>query len=92
MAATEKTRTPHAWKVSGMDCASCVAKVQGALEKLPGVSEVSLSLMSETLRLRLDEAQIKADAVEKRVTGLGYRIARVGEAAPATANQPGRHP
>ena len=92
MAATEKTRTPHAWKVSGMDCASCVAKVQGALEKLPGVSEVSLSLMSETLRLRLDEAQIKADAVEKRVTGLGYRIARLGDAAPATANQPGRHP
>ncbi|SIR53422.1 heavy metal translocating P-type ATPase [Bosea sp. TND4EK4] len=92
MAATEKTQPLHAWKVSGMDCASCVAKVQGAIEKLPGVSEVSLSLMSETLRLRLDEAQTQADAVEKRVSGLGYRIARLGgSAAAATANQPAGH-
>ncbi|WP_420101675.1 heavy metal translocating P-type ATPase [Bosea sp. (in: a-proteobacteria)] len=86
MSATGERRQ-HAWKVGGMDCASCVAKVQGALETLPGVSDVSLSLMSETLRLSLDESQTKADAVEKRVAGLGYRIIRSGETALAPANQ-----
>lgn len=29
------------WQISGMDCASCTAKVRGAVESLPGVSDVS---------------------------------------------------
>ena len=29
-----------AWKVEGMDCGSCVAKIQTALGKLPGVPDV----------------------------------------------------
>jgi Cd2+/Zn2+-exporting ATPase len=91
MATSDQRQQAHAWKVGGMDCASCVAKVQGAIEKLPGVSDVSLSLMSETLRLKLDEAQIQADAVEKRVTGLGYRIVRLGDTPLAPANQEHGH-
>ena len=41
------------WNVSGMDCASCVAKVKGAVERMPGVSEVSVALMAERLSLTL---------------------------------------
>lgn len=65
------------WKIGGMDCASCVAKVRGAVEKLPGVADVNVALMSETLKLRLDEAQTKPDAIEKRVASLGYTISRI---------------
>ncbi|BCB17147.1 heavy metal translocating P-type ATPase [Bosea sp. ANAM02] len=68
-----------AWKIGGMDCASCVAKVRGAVENMPGVTGLNLSLMSETLRLTLDETKTKAEAIEKRVAGLGYSVARIAD-------------
>ncbi|HEV7327523.1 MAG TPA: heavy metal translocating P-type ATPase [Bosea sp. (in: a-proteobacteria)] len=73
MATAAKTETETlSWKVGGMDCASCAAKIRGAVERLPGVSEVRLSVMSETLTLALDESRTRRDAVEKRVASLGY--------------------
>ncbi|HEV2507920.1 heavy metal translocating P-type ATPase [Bosea sp. (in: a-proteobacteria)] len=73
MATAAKTETETlSWKVGGMDCASCAAKIRGAVERLPGVSEVRLSVMSETLTLALDESRTRRDAIEKRVVSLGY--------------------
>jgi Cd2+/Zn2+-exporting ATPase len=73
MATAAKTETETlSWKVGGMDCASCAAKIRGAVERLPGVSDVRLSVMSETLTLALDESRTRRDAIEKRVASLGY--------------------
>ena len=68
------------WKVGGMDCANCATKIRGAVERLPGVSDVKLSVMSETLTLSLDAAQTTPEAVEKRVNGLGYTTAALATA------------
>lgn len=68
--------TVCAWTVSGMDCASCAAKIQGAVERLPGVREVSVGVMSERLRLKLDESATSRAEVEAAVTALGYAIER----------------
>ena len=38
--------------VSGMTCASCVARVEKALARLPGVSSASVNLATETATLR----------------------------------------
>lgn len=73
MAPAAKTGTETlSWTIGGMDCASCAAKIRGAVERLPGVSDVRLSVMSETLTLALDESRTRRDAIEKRITGLGY--------------------
>jgi Cd2+/Zn2+-exporting ATPase len=79
------------WRVEGMDCASCVAKVTKAVERLPGVSAVEVNLMAERLTLRLDAAAGKADAVVSQVTALGYTATLLpGVDAPArTAPTPG---
>ncbi len=79
---TESEPKTLSWKVGGMDCASCATKIRGAVERMPGVSDVRLSVMSETLTLALDEAQTSAGAVEKRVNGLGYTTSALA-AAPA---------
>jgi Cd2+/Zn2+-exporting ATPase len=63
------------WKVSGMDCASCAATIRGAVERLPGVSDVKLSVMTELMTLSLDESRTRRDAIEKRVASLGYKTA-----------------
>ncbi len=62
------------WTITGMDCASCATKVQNALGRLPGVSEVRVGLMSERLSLDLLPG-VGTDAdVENAVRRLGYGI------------------
>jgi Cd2+/Zn2+-exporting ATPase len=58
-----------------MDCASCATKIKDAVGRLPGVSGVEIGIMSERLRLTLDEGKTSQDKVEKIVKSLGYGIA-----------------
>lgn len=63
------------WTVTGMDCGSCATKIKDAVARLPGVSGVEVGIMTERLRLTLDEAQTGRDKIEKTVRALGYQIA-----------------
>ncbi|WP_428697200.1 heavy metal translocating P-type ATPase [Stappia sp.] len=69
--ATAETR--YEWTVEGMDCASCVAKARGAVERVSGVSGVEVSLMKERLRVSLDEARTRPEAVERAIGAIGYK-------------------
>ncbi|WP_236641519.1 heavy metal translocating P-type ATPase [Paracoccus aeridis] len=75
---TASDSATYEWTVSGMDCASCASKVRGAVERLPGVSDVDVALMTERLRLTLDEGQTPRDQIEAIVKRLGYGIAAKG--------------
>ncbi len=66
------------WRVTGMDCGACAAKVRGAVERLPGVADVDVALMAERLRLTLDETQISSESIEKAVRRVGFGIAPKG--------------
>ena len=75
------------WTVSGMDCGSCATKIKDAVARLPGVTGVEVSIMSERLRLTLDEGRTGRDKVEKTVRALGYGIvSRVAKQEPAEAH------
>ena len=61
------------FKIAGMDCAACVAKIETAVSRLDGVSNVKVGLQSETLTVDgVDEVQ--SAAIQKTVQTLGYRI------------------
>jgi Cd2+/Zn2+-exporting ATPase len=64
-----------------MDCGSCATKIKDAVARLPGVSGVEVGIMTERLRLKLDEAQTGKDKIEKTVRALGYEIAQRTSAA-----------
>ena len=66
------------WRVTGMDCGACAAKVRGAVERLPGVEDVDVALMAERLRLTLDETQTSPERIEVAVRGVGFGIAPKG--------------
>ena len=70
----------YEWRVTGMDCGSCAAKVRGAVGRLPGVSEVDIALMAERLRLTLDEGETLPAQVETAVRAVGFGIAPKGAA------------
>jgi Cd2+/Zn2+-exporting ATPase len=75
------------WRVEGMDCASCVAKVRTEVERLPGVSGVEVNLMAERLTLRRTADGAGPVAVERQVKALGYQPVRLAapEPSPHTA-------
>ena len=64
---TANDSATYEWTVSGMDCASCAGKVRGAVERLPGVSDVDVALMTERLRPTLDRQGPRAVPVPVRV-------------------------
>lgn len=69
-----KTDAKGDWTVSGMDCGSCAGKIKDAVARLPWVSGIEVGIMSERLRLTLDESQTSRERVEKTVRSLGYGI------------------
>ncbi|WP_295807818.1 heavy metal translocating P-type ATPase [uncultured Nitratireductor sp.] len=71
----DRAATTHSWTVGGMDCASCANKIRTALERLPGVGDVKVSVMSETLTLALEEDSTEPGKVKRTVEKLGYSIA-----------------
>lgn len=67
------------YRVTGMDCSACAAKIEGATRTLPGVEQVSVSIASQEMALRIDRPTERLPEVERVVEGLGYRLARVRE-------------
>jgi Zn2+/Cd2+-exporting ATPase len=78
----------RAWKVGGMDCTSCAAKISGAVERMPGVTDVKVSIISETLSLLLDEGKTPAARLEAQVQALGYTTERIEPKRPTAAPPP----
>lgn len=64
------------WTVSGMDCGSCASKITKALERLPGIREIDVSIMSEKLKVDLDVDAGSSEKIENVVKKLGYGIER----------------
>jgi P-type Cu+ transporter len=58
--------------IQGMTCANCSARVERALQKVPGVEEASVNLATERASVRLDETVATAATVGAAVTDAGY--------------------
>src|SRR5262245_20785892 len=60
--------------ITGMTCASCVARVTKALKKVPGVADASVNLATEQASVRYDGAQAKAEQLQAAVENAGYGV------------------
>ena len=60
--------------VEGMTCASCVARVEKALKRTEGVSDVSVNFASEKATFTFDEAVINFGKLEAVVEEAGYKL------------------
>lgn len=65
--------TEVVFEVEGMSCASCVGRVDKALEAVPGVTDVNVNLASETAKVRYFEVQVEIGAMIKAVRDIGYQ-------------------
>ena len=81
MAAMEsKTR----YAVTGMDCASCARKIDTAVRRLDGISDVTVSATRGTMTVTHDGADGRLETVEAQVRRLGYTANR--QVAPEKAD------
>ncbi len=53
------------FKLTDLDCANCAAKMETAIKKLDGVSDASVSFMTQKMTIEADDAQF--DAIMKQV-------------------------
>jgi len=60
--------------VRGMSCAACVARVERTLQKIEGVSDVSVNLAGEKAYFNLDESSNNLAAVAQKVSESGYEL------------------
>lgn len=86
-------------RVEGMDCSACAIKVENALKRVPGLSDITMNYATEMLSLRLDENRAAEATVEGRIRALGYRpialdgsAGRAGEMGPGEALSAGSRP
>jgi len=49
------------YKLQDLDCANCAAKMENAIQKLDGVTSVTVSFMTQKLTLEADDAVIDND-------------------------------
>ncbi|HET9886330.1 MAG TPA: HAD-IC family P-type ATPase, partial [bacterium] len=58
--------------VRGMSCASCVAAVENALEKTPGVKEASVDLIGQRADVRVESGRAAPERLVAAVRSAGY--------------------
>lgn len=58
--------------IGGMTCANCSARVERALNKLPGVVEASVNLATERASVRFAPATLSADDIAQTIEATGY--------------------
>lgn len=66
--------------IEGMDCPGCVATVEQALTKVPGVVSVNVALVTAAARVTLEEEGPDRDALVSAVRAVGYGVADEADA------------
>ncbi|MTI43810.1 Cu+-exporting ATPase/Au+-exporting ATPase [Roseibium hamelinense] len=73
MAAASRSQQSLSLPVEGMHCASCVGRVEQALEKVPGVAGASVNLATGRADVRFEEA-VDPQALITAIEGLGHVV------------------
>ena len=64
------------YRVTGMDCPSCAAKIENAARKMEGVGEVKVSIALQVMTLSVADPPTQLSAVEQAVTEHAARLVR----------------
>ena len=71
------------FRVTGMSCAACSARVEKAVSKVPGVTACSVSLLTNAMGV---EGTAEDPAIIAAVEAAGYGAAPAGQEAPSPAS------
>lgn len=61
------------FKIEGMTCSACVAHVDKAVRKVPGVSDVNVNLLTNSMEVVYDDQSVNNQIIIKAVVASGYK-------------------
>ena len=62
----------HIFKVHGMSCAACSAKVEKMVSKMDGVKSCVVNLTTEKINVEYDESVVSLEQIKAKIEKLGY--------------------
>jgi Cu+-exporting ATPase len=74
--------------IQGMSCASCVARVEKALHKVPGVLSAEVNLANETASVMVAKGGVTAAQLVQAIVAAGYGATPLTEGKPAAPAKP----
>ncbi len=69
------------YRVTGMSCAACSARVQRVTEKLEGVKLANVNLLAGTLDIEYDEKKLQGEQIIAAVVAAGYGAEKITQDA-----------
>lgn len=60
--------------VQGMSCGHCKMSVEGALNKLDGVSKAEVNLEAGKVDVTFDESKVNVDTLKEAIEDQGYDV------------------
>jgi Cd2+/Zn2+-exporting ATPase len=72
-------------RIEGMDCAACAVKIENAMKRIPGVSDINVSYGQESLSLKFDGDRTSSTVIESKIRALGLTPVGAGSHRTAAA-------
>lgn len=95
---SERASATLRYRVNGMDCPSCAAKIETAVRRFAGAENIRVNYGRQVLAFNLDEQVTSRDAVENGIRKLGFGVVPAeapqvlgGGGSVAAAEQSRRH-
>ncbi|EGQ2687154.1 copper-translocating P-type ATPase [Staphylococcus pseudintermedius] len=60
------------FKITGMTCAACSARIERALQREAGIDQINVNLVMENGTVKYDPSQISIEEIYERVAKIGY--------------------
>ncbi|MDE2577173.1 MAG: cadmium-translocating P-type ATPase [Hyphomicrobiales bacterium] len=64
--------SPLKLRIEGMDCGACATKIENAIQRLPGVSDINVNYSLRSFSLAVDEDYTSRRAIKAKIRALGY--------------------
>ncbi|HEX9117639.1 MAG TPA: heavy-metal-associated domain-containing protein [Anaerolineae bacterium] len=66
--------TKQVFRVTDMHCSSCVMRLEGLEDDLPGVRRIKASYQKQQMEVEYDEKQLTPDQIVFAIRRLGYTV------------------
>ncbi|WP_298473721.1 heavy metal translocating P-type ATPase [Psychrobacillus sp. FSL K6-4046] len=64
------------YKITGMTCAACSARIEKVINKMDGVEEANVNLALEKSVIKYDPEKVTEEDFEKKIEALGYGVVK----------------
>jgi len=62
----------ESYRVTGMSCAACAARIEKIINKLPGIAKVNVNFAVEKATVEFDDVSVDSDKIIEAVKKLGF--------------------